>query len=537
MATKIVSPPLPPPPPLLPPATSNRSSLYVGDLHPDTTENDLLLLFSKIGPVSFVRICRDRFSLKSLCYGYVNFCTPSHADVALSSLNHTELKGKPMRIMWCQRDPVMRRTGIANLFVKNLDLLVTDVKLEEVFGKFGRILSCKVSKDEHGKSKGFGFVQFDSEESATKALEALDGTALNDKIISVAKFLKKSERKEPEFTNIYVKNLELDFTENLLKEKFSEYGNVTSAVIMKDADGKSRGFGFVNYESPGSAKRAIEALNGAVIGSKEWFVGKAMKKAEREGFLKLSHQKFKTNALNLFVKNLATSVDEKTLEETFSDFGKVVLTKVIRHNNGISKGFGFVCFSNTEEAKRACDSLNGKLYHGKYMNVSVAMSKEKGTQSSQAHYAPEAMSKEKGTQSLQAHYAPENLIGNNQYFNPYYGMQSYGRTPIYDPYWQPNIYRSMQVFPSFKPESHQEGVNLSYNKDQKPFKSFKAYFSEGSLVKQAHQNISGLKSSRVLWDMKKPKIQGSRKAFLNVQVKNEVGGNEGVFGLQGNLSY
>lgn len=82
----------------------------------------------------------------------------------------------------------------------------------------------------------------------------------------MAKFLKKSERKEPEFTNLYVKNLDSDFTEDLLKDKFSEYGNVTSAVIMKDADGKSKGFGFVNFESPESAKMAIEALNGAIVG-------------------------------------------------------------------------------------------------------------------------------------------------------------------------------------------------------------------------------------------------------------------------------
>ncbi|KAF5816929.1 putative RNA recognition motif domain, nucleotide-binding alpha-beta plait domain superfamily [Helianthus annuus] len=505
-------------PPLLPslPATSHhRAALYVGDLHPYTTDNDLLQLFSMIGPVSSVRVCRDRFSFKSLGYGYVNFYLPSHADTALARLNHTELRGKPMRIMWCQRDPVTRRTGIANLFVKNLNPFITDVKLEEVFGKFGMILSCKVAKDVHGKSKGFGFVQFDSEESSNNALQTLDGSVLVDKIISVAKFMRKSERKEPEFTNVYVKNLESDFTENQLKDKFSEYGNVTSVVIMKDADGGSRGFGFVNFESPDSAKKAIEALNGAIIGSKELFVGKAMKKAEREGFLKRSHQKDKINALNLFVRNLALSVDEKCLEETFGAFGKVILTKVVRHETGISKGFGFVCFANAEDAKRSCDSLNGKLYHGKHMNVSVAMSKEECTQRSQARFASEKIS------------------GPNPYlnFSPYYAMQPYGKAPVYNPYWQPNIYRSMQVFPNFKPVSHQEGVNSSYDKDQKPFKSFKAYFSEGSLAKKYTsyaQNLSGMKSSRVLWEMKKPVLHGPRKAFL--KVKNEVVANAGVFG-------
>lgn len=106
--------------------------------------------------------------------------------MALSRLNHTELRGKSVRIMWCQRDPVMRRIAMANLFVKNLDSFVTEKKLEEVFGKFGKIVSCKIAKDDHGKSKGFGFVQFDSNESADNALQSLHGTVLNQNIMYVS---------------------------------------------------------------------------------------------------------------------------------------------------------------------------------------------------------------------------------------------------------------------------------------------------------------------------------------------------------------
>ena len=84
---------------------------------------------------------------------------------------------------------------------------------------------------------------------------------------TVAKYLNKSERKEPQFTNVFVKNLDLDFTESSLIEKFSEYGKVRSAVIVNDAEGKSRGFRFVNFESHENAKKAIEALNDAEIGN------------------------------------------------------------------------------------------------------------------------------------------------------------------------------------------------------------------------------------------------------------------------------
>lgn len=66
-----------------------------------------------------------------------------------------------------------------------------------------------------------------------------------------------------------------------------------------------------------------------------------------------------------------------------------------------------------------------------------------------------AMSKEECAQKLQARFVSAKIIGHNPHFGPYYGMQSYGKTFIYNPYWQPNIYRSMQVFPNLKRESHQ----------------------------------------------------------------------------------
>ncbi|XP_023756172.1 polyadenylate-binding protein 6 [Lactuca sativa] len=376
----------PPRPPLLlsprrllpPPPTGNPFSLYAGDLHPSVNEIDLYIFFSAIGPLHSVHLCIDRFSHKSLRYAYINFYFPFNAADALCRLNHMELKGKSIRLMWCQRDPILRKTGIGNLFVKNLDLSIHETKLEEVFGIFGRILSCKIAKEGDGKSKGFGFVQFDSEDSALDALDVLNGCVLKGKILTVAKYLKKSERKKPQFTNVYVKNLDENFTESSLIEKFSTYGKVTSAVIMNDKEGKSKGFGFVNFESHDNAKIAIEALNGEVIGLKKLYVGKAMMKAARDSFLRRTHVQ-KTKPIitsNLYVRNLATSVNEKDLREVFGAFGCVVFTKVIRFSNGVSKGIASVCFSKPEDAMKAVKNLNGFCYHGKYMKVTVAMSRE-----------------------------------------------------------------------------------------------------------------------------------------------------------------
>ncbi|KAL5073289.1 hypothetical protein RYX36_012273 [Vicia faba] len=87
----------------------------------------------------------------------------------------------------------------------------------------------------------------------------------------VGKFIRKSERSLPEpdakYTNLYVKNLDPDITEALLKEKFSSFGKILSLAIVKDEKGLSKGFGFMNYENPDDARRATEAMNGSQFGN------------------------------------------------------------------------------------------------------------------------------------------------------------------------------------------------------------------------------------------------------------------------------
>ncbi|XP_057998665.1 uncharacterized protein LOC131177620 [Hevea brasiliensis] len=364
-----------------------RRSLYVGDLDPEVTEMDLKTAFCSVCPFFNLRLCRCAFTGKSLCYGYVNFYSHNQASEALHKLNHKYLKGKPMRLMWSQRDPFARKSGIGNLFVKNLDSSIDSARLESMFCKFGTILSCKVV-EENGRSKGFGFVQFDSEDSALAARTALHDTMLEGKTLYVSKFVKKSERigatlhEESKFTNLYVKNLADNVTEDTLQNMFSVFGKVFSVVIMKDHDGISRGFGFVNFDSPEGAKKALDALNGSLLGSRTLFVGRAQKKAERIKILQHEYKDIFNNRIeklklsNVYVKNLDVHVDDNKLREIFSTCGKIISAKVMRHDNGVSRSFGFVCFSSPEEAKKALNTMNGILLEGKSLYVAVAHCKK-----------------------------------------------------------------------------------------------------------------------------------------------------------------
>ncbi|KAJ1697744.1 hypothetical protein LUZ63_006256 [Rhynchospora breviuscula] len=396
-------------------AVQNPStSLYVGDLDESVTDSHLFDVFSEVGQVVSVRVCRDVSSRKSLGYAYVNFSDASDAAKALEYLNFTPINGKPIRVMHSNRDPSSRQISEANLFVKNLDKSITNLLLHKTFAPYGAVLSCKVATDPTGQSKGYGFVQFDSVESAKNAIKSLNGTLLDGKRIFVGPFVAKEDRESSssppgsnKFNNVFVKNLSEQTTEDELIDVFGKFGKITSAIVMREVDGKSKCFGFVNFENPDDALAAVEGLNRKIFDEKEWFVGKAMKKSEREREREMKrfergvpegngtymnqshHHNNNQNQLNnnLYLKNLEENVTDDDLKELFSVFGTVTSAKVMREPNGRSKGVGFVAFESQNVASKALDEMNRKLIGSRPLYVAYAQRKEDRRAKLQEQYA------------------------------------------------------------------------------------------------------------------------------------------------------
>ena len=422
-------------------AHPNSASLYVGELDPSVTEAMLFELFSSIGQVASIRVCRDAVTRRSLGYAYVNYNNANDGEKALEELNYTLIKGKPCRIMWSQRDPALRKTGQGNVFIKNLDSAIDNKALHDTFAAFGNILSCKVAQDEHGNSKGYGFVHYETAEAANQAIKSVNGMLLNEKKVFVGHHIPKKDRMskfeemKANFTNIYVKNIDTETTEDEFRELFEKYGEITSASLAQDDAGKARGFGFVNFVKHEDASKAVEELNDSDFKSQKLYVGRAQKKHEREEELRKQYEaqrqekSAKYLGVNLYVKNLADEIDDEELRKIFEPCGTITSAKVMRDTLpadseaakaegkegeekegeekkeekepteeeaveelskkldtvtiagekkilGKSKGFGFVCFSNSDEAAKAVNDLNQKMVHGKPLYVALAQRKE-----------------------------------------------------------------------------------------------------------------------------------------------------------------
>jgi len=375
-------------------ASYASASLYVGDLLPEITEANLCDIFNQVGPVQSIRVCRDAVTRRPLGYAYVNFRMMQDAERALDTMNYSMIKGHPCRIMWSHRDPSLRKSNKGNIFIKNLDKAIDNKMLYDTFSTFGNILSCKIAVDDENQSKGYGFVHYEDESSCQAAMDKVNGKMLKEKIVYVGPFKSKKEREdeaggplEQVYQNVFVKNLDVNITEEEFKALFEKFGTITSFVLKSYEDGAKKGFpstkfGFVNYDTQEAAKAAVDGMNDTEHNGRTVFCGPAEKAAHRRAKLKAQFDKIRQDQIlkyqnvNLYVKNLDDTVNEEKLKQIFEPFGVITSVKLMCDDKGVSKGFGFVCYTQAEEATKAVTEMNNKIIGSKPIYVSLAQRKD-----------------------------------------------------------------------------------------------------------------------------------------------------------------
>uniref|UniRef100_A0A4W5NPG3 RRM domain-containing protein n=1 Tax=Hucho hucho TaxID=62062 RepID=A0A4W5NPG3_9TELE len=161
---------------------SKMNSLYVGDLHQNVTEADLNEMFSEV-------------THRSLGYAYVNFYQPHDAERALFMFDNEMLEGRYLRIMRSDPDCTLRKIGVGNIFIRNLDKKsITNKNLYEIFSAFGDIYSSKVVCEENGHSKDYVYIQYKTQEAADRAIEKLNGMLMDNEKVFIERFKSRRAR-------------------------------------------------------------------------------------------------------------------------------------------------------------------------------------------------------------------------------------------------------------------------------------------------------------------------------------------------------
>ncbi|NXS73786.1 NUCL protein, partial [Pandion haliaetus] len=220
------------------------------------------------------------------------------------------------------------KTGIKEFFVKK-NIEVLDVRI--------------------GASKRFGYVDFSSAEDLDKALQ-LNGKKLMGLEIKLekakSKETMKENKKERDARTLFVKNLPYRLTEDEMREVFE---NALEIRIVMNKEGNSKGMAYVEFKTEAEANKALEEKQGTEIDGRAMVIDFTGEKSHQE------HQKGggERESKTLIVNNLSYAASEETLQELFKKASSI---KMPQTNQGRPKGYAFVEFPTTEDAKEALNS-------------------------------------------------------------------------------------------------------------------------------------------------------------------------------------
>ncbi|XP_067452836.1 nucleolin isoform X1 [Thunnus thynnus] len=247
------------------------------------------------------------------------------------------------------------------LFVGNLNSSKDFDEIKTSLRKFFSKNSLEIVDVRLGGSKKFGYVDFASEEDMQKALE-LNGKKVMGQEVKLDRARSKDSsqegKKERDARTLFVKNLPFSATTDDLREVFEDAVDVR---LPPGQNGSNRGIAYIEFKSEAEAEKMLEEAQGADVQGRSImvdFVGEKSQKGAKVGGAASASK-------TLVVNNLAFSATEEVLQSAFE---KAVSIR-IPQKDGRAKGFAFVEFESTEDAKEALDNLNNTEIEGRSIRL------------------------------------------------------------------------------------------------------------------------------------------------------------------------
>ncbi|KAA6402615.1 MAG: putative Polyadenylate-binding protein 1 [Streblomastix strix] len=280
-----------------------------------------------------------------------------------------------------------------SLFIGDLDDDVVEDDLQHYFNEklesTEAVLSTKVCRDYNNpqKSLGYGYVNFSRQEHVDKALELLNYQTIpgKNKPYRLSRYQPDQSKRKTGEGNVFVDNLPTTFDSKKLHDIFSEYGVIVSCRISEHHGPAKGKHGFIQYESKEEADKAIEKMNNYTVEQQQITVEQYRPQAfdnlfddsfmkehpeQSSAYSRFEREKYerqlgeKTRFRNLYVRGFPIDYTDTDLKALFSEYGQITSVKVMRNEQGVSRGFGLCQYEKDEEAALALKQLKGKVIDG-----------------------------------------------------------------------------------------------------------------------------------------------------------------------------
>ncbi|XP_061179954.1 RNA-binding motif, single-stranded-interacting protein 3-like isoform X3 [Saccostrea echinata] len=147
----------------------SQTNLYIRGLNPNTTDKDLVNLCQPYGKIISTKAIIDQQTNKCKGYGFVDFESPTAAEVAVQALQSQGIQAQMAKQQ--EQDPT-------NLYIANLPIYFAETNLENMFKDYGTVISTRILRKPDGISRGVGFSRMESKEKCERIIDQFNGKIL-----------------------------------------------------------------------------------------------------------------------------------------------------------------------------------------------------------------------------------------------------------------------------------------------------------------------------------------------------------------------
>ncbi|XP_055807175.1 heterogeneous nuclear ribonucleoprotein Q-like isoform X2 [Solanum dulcamara] len=243
--------------------------IFVGGLDKDATEDDLRMVFSKVGEVTEVRLMMNSHTKKNKGFAFLRFATVEQAKRACTELKNPVVNGKQCGVSPSQDNDT--------LFLGNICKTWTKEALKEKLKHYGvdniEDLTLVEDTNNEGMNRGFAFLEFSSRSEAMDAFKRLQkrdvvfGVDRSAKVSFEDSFIDPGDEIMSQVKTVFIDGLSASWDEDHVREFLKEYGKIEKVELARNMpSAKRKDFGFVTFDTHDAAVTCAKSINNEELG-------------------------------------------------------------------------------------------------------------------------------------------------------------------------------------------------------------------------------------------------------------------------------